>query len=160
MEKTSKKILENLNTTIETKLNDKENLFQKYKLYINNIIISIEKILYKLFTDLNILKNLNSKHTEDTVEEYVKLYLIQYIKNLESGDFNILDTNCIEDIKKLTNKDNKSIILIVENIINLTYPFIDRNILDIEVIVSYISGIQEQLDEIFEINKIDIFKLI
>lgn len=160
MEKIQETILKNLDVNIETKLNEKENLFNIYKIYIKTIIIAIENLLYKQFSDLNILKNLNSEHTENTIYELIKLYLPKYINNLETGDFNILDKKYIEDIKVICHKNNKEIILIVENIINLTYPFIDRNILNIEVIDSYISGINEQIEEIFEINKVEIFKLI
>ena len=153
-------ILENLNANINFSISEKEKLYNIYKIYIENIIISVENVLYKQFSELKLLQNLNTDHSEDTIYELIKLYLPTYMNNLETGDFNILDKKYIEDIKSICHKNNKEIKIIVENIINLTYPFIDRNILNIDVIASYISGIKEQLNEIFDINKIDIIKLI
>ena len=42
----------------------------------------------------------------------------------------------------------------------MSYPFLDRSILKIDTIEIYINNITEQLTEIFEINKLDILKLI
>ena len=153
-------ILKNLNVNIDSHSSDKEVLYEKYKSYIFHIIISIEQLLYKLFCELKIEKNLNSNESEETIHEYVKLYLCEYIKNLENNEFTPLDSKFIEEIKSLKNNDNKIIIIIIEKIINMTYPFLDRSILRIDNIQIYISNISEQISEIININKLDILKLI
>ena len=153
-------ILKNLNVNIDSHSSDKELLYKKYESYIFHIIISIEQLLYKLFCELKLEKNLNSDESEETIHEYIKLYLSEYIKKLENGEFTPLDLNTIEEIKSIKNNDNKNIIIIIEEIINMSYPFLDRSILKIDHITIYIGSISEQLHEIFEINKLDILKLI
>ena len=153
-------ILKNLNVNIDCHAGDKDLLYEKYKNYTNSIIISIEQLLYKLFCELKIEKNLNSNESEETIHEYIKLYLCEYIKNLENGDLTPLDSKFIEEIKSIKNNDNKKIIIIIEEIINISYPFLDRSILRIDNIQIYISNISEQIHEIIEINKLDILKLI
>ena len=153
-------ILKNLNVNIDSHSSDKELLDEKYKSYIFHIIISIEQRVYKLFCELKIDKNVNSDESEETIHEYIKLYLCEYIKNLENNELTPLDSKFIEEIKSLKNNDNKIIIIIIEEIINMTYPFLDRSILRIDNIQIYISNISEQIHEIIEINKLDILKLI
>jgi len=153
-------ILKNLNVNIDSHSSDKELLYEKYKSYIYYIIISIEQLLYKLFCELKLEKNLNSDESEETIHEYIKLYLSEYIKKIENGEFTPLDLTTIEEIKSIKNNDNKNIIIIIEEIINMSYPFLDRSILKIDHITIYIGSISEQLHEIFEINKLDILKLI
>ena len=153
-------ILKHLNVTIDDNSGNKELLYTKYVAYINTIIISVEQLLYKLFSELKIQKNLNSNESEETVHEYIKLYLSEYIKKLEEDELTELDFNTIEEIKSIKNNDNKNIIIVIEEIINMSYPFLDRSILKIDTIEIYINNITEQLTEIFEINKLDILKLI
>jgi len=153
-------ILKNLNVNIDSQSGDKELLYGKYTEYAKSIILSTEQLLYKLFCELKIEKNLNSNESEETIHEYIKLYLCEYIKNLENGDLTPLDSKFIEEIKSIKNNDNKKIIIIIEEIINISYPFLDRSILRIDNIQIYISNISEQIHEIIEINKLDILKLL
>ena len=153
-------IVQNLNSEILNDSYDKEVLFENFKLYSMNIIISIEKIMYNLFTNLKIEKNLISDESEEVLFEYIRIYLSEYFKNLENNKFLNLDTQYIENINKINKFENNKIINILESIINMSYPFLIRSKLDNSNITIYTNTINEQLNEIISINKIEIIKLI
>ena len=153
-------IIDNLNSEIENNSYDKEQLYQLYKNYSINIIVSIEKMLYKLFTEKKMEKNLNNDNSEDILFEYIRLYLPTHIKNLYNFEYTNLDSTYISNINKISRSDSKDIINIIENIINNNYPCIVRNELNIENINNYIENITEQLEEIIDYNKLSILNLI
>lgn len=153
-------LVQNLNVQINNNSFNKELLFQIITEFSFNIILSIEKIMYKIFTDLKIEKTLNNDNSEEILHEYIKFYLVQYFQNLNSEQITTFDEQYIDKIKKIKNYNNKIIFNILEEIINLSYPFIVRNQLDISNIEIYCNNIKEQYNDICDINKLEILKLI
>ena len=89
-----KNVLNDLNTSVKSNSsNEIEVNFEYYKSYILGIILSTENMLYKLFCDLKLEKNLKSSEAEDMIFEYIREYLIKYIQNLETKTFTTLDSN-------------------------------------------------------------------
>lgn len=149
-----KNVLNDLNTSVKSNSsNEIEVNFEYYKSYILGIILSTENMLYKLFCDLKLEKNLKSSEAEEMIFEYIREYLIKYIQNLETKTFTTLDSNFFNKIKNITTKK-------VEDLINMVYPCLDRDELVITSILDYNNSISEQVNEIFEIKKLEIFDII
>ena len=149
-------ITKNLNTEIKTNTGNLEQVYIILKVYISNIIFSVEKSMFSILNNMNHQKNLSN----DSIYEVLKPILSQYINNLESDNFNDYDINTFSKLDNLITIDNNKKIKIIEDLINLIHPFFDRSNFDIKNEQAYLQQIDEQVDMLFDINKIDILKKI
>ena len=151
MEKT---ILENLNKNepIECNSSDKEIIYNHYVQYITKLIIAFEKLLFEMFESHEklSLQNLAEDENEDLILHYSKFYFTKYITNLKNKSYTELDMFYYE--KNISNVD------IIEELINLSYPNLTRSELNVYNLQNYCESINEQLEEILQIYKLDIIK--
>jgi len=146
----------NLNTKIPTNTTNLEEVYNILKQYISNIIYSVEKSMFSILNNMNHQKNLN----HDSIYELLKPMLSQYINNLESQVYNDYDLSTFSKLDNLTKIENNKKTKIIEYLINLIYPFFDRTNFNIDNEEVYLQQIDEQFDMLFDINKIDILKII
>lgn len=147
-------ITKNLNTEIKTNTGNLEEVYIIFKEYISNIIFSVEKSMFSILSKMNHQKNLN----HDSIYELLKPMLSRYVKNLELGNFNEYDLTTFSKLDSLITIDNNKKTKIIEDLINLIYPFFNRNSFNINDEEIYLQQIDEQVDMLFDINKIDILK--
>ena len=143
-----------INDVISTK---KEELYNLYIEYVGNLVLAFETSLFKICTIIKKKDNLNY----NTVNELVTPLVTDFIKKLIENK--IEDTYTIKTINRLIRMNDynmNEIISIIKRILFLVYKNLRRDVLDITNSEKYIETVEDQINDIQNLNKLDILKII
>ena len=145
-------ILKNINTSIKSNTNnDLENLFDIYKEYVINNVERIERVIFIVLKSVKLEANINHDYLSKYREHYISI-IIHKLKNKNYTEYDIRIFKEIDTIKKTDNK-----VLKIFEIIKITYLCLIREYINID---NYSDELVEQMNDIFNINKIKILKII